>query len=279
MEAALKIVILVGFALFFSMLLQTGKVQLYVNPRIVPYVKFGIVAMIAISLVSIRDIFKPKRKVNLAPYLFFLIPLLMAFSLPAKAMDSTSMAFGDVKISQQQGSNADYFTPDDIAENRTEDTVQMSDNSPMTEEDSLSSDSMDSTQADPDQTDSRLTMQGDTIVMGDNNFVQWLQEIYDNMGKYEGEKIEVTGFVFKSKDFKGNEFAPARLMMACCTADLQPVGLLCRYEKAAELKQDTWLKVTGTIRIVDYNGEKTPVIVADNVVSTNKPKNEYVYPY
>lgn len=278
-DAVLKIVILLGFALFFYSIIQTGKVQLYVNPRIVPYVKFGIAAMVVISLFLIRDIFKPKRNVNLTSYLFFLIPLLMAFSLPAKSMDSTSMAFGDVKITQQQSNNTDYLTSDDTAIDSTGDTDQTGDHSSTISDNSQSSDSLDSTQSDRDQADSRLIMQGDTIVMGDNNFVQWLQEIYDNLGKYEGKKIEVTGFVFKSKDFKENEFAPARLMMACCTADLQPIGLLCRYDKASELKQDTWLKVTGTIKTVDYDGEKTPVIVAESVVSADKPKNEYVYPY
>jgi putative membrane protein len=283
MDALLRLVILLGFALFFYSIIQTGKVQLYVNPRIVPYVKFGIVVMAVISLFSIRDIFKPKRKVNLTLYLFFLIPLLMAFSLPAKSMDSTSMAFGDVKITQQQSGNTDYLTPEDAAD-PAEGTDQVSDNSSETADNSQSSDSPDSTQADPDQEDSDqsdngLVMQGDTIVMGDDNFVQWLQEIYDNMGRYEGKKIEVTGFVFKSKDFKADEFAPARLMMACCTADLQPIGLLCRYDKASELKHDTWLKVTGTIKIVDYKGEKTPVIIAGSIVSADKPKNEYVYPY
>ncbi len=280
MDVALRSVILLGFALFFYLIIQTDKVQLYVNPRIVPYVKFGIVAMVMISLFSIRDLFKPKRKANLAPYLFFLIPLLMAFALPPKAMDSTSMAFGDVNITQQQSSNADYLTPDDIAESSTGDTAQRSDDSSATGVDTQSSsNSLDSIQADPGQTESRLIMQGDTIVIGDNDFIQWLQEIYDNMGKYDGKKIQVVGFVFKSKELKENEFAPTRFMMACCTADLQPVGFLCRYDKASELKQDTWLKITGTIKVVDYKGEKTPVIIAEKVASVNKPKNEYVYPY
>lgn len=67
--------------------------------------------------------------------------------------------------------------------------------------------------------------------------------------------------------------------MSCCTADLQPIGFLCRYNKAPELKPDTWLKVSGTIKTVDYNGEKTPIIIADKVEDAVKPINEYVYPF
>ncbi len=246
-DAVLKIFILLGFALFFFMLIHTGKIQLYVNPRIVPYVKFCIIVMVIISLFLCRDIFKPRRKVTLTPYLFFLLPLFMAFSLPAKSMDSTSMAFGDVTLTNIDNSQSSSTT--------------------------------DFVQTVPDTTDSTLKLQGDTIVVRDNNFVQWIEEIYNNMSKYEDKKIEIIGFVFKDKELRENEFVPARLMMACCTADLQPVGFLCQYVKASELKKDSWIKVTGTIKAIDYKGQKTPAIKADKVENTIKPENEYVYPY
>lgn len=122
-------------------------------------------------------------------------------------------------------------------------------------------------------------MQGDTIVISSDNFVRWMQEIYDNMSTYEGKKIQLTGFVFKDKAYNKNEFVAARLMMSCCSADLQPVGLLCHYDKAEQLKQDSWIDVTGKIQIIDYQGEKTPVIIVESIQKTEKPKNDYVYPY
>jgi putative membrane protein len=293
MDALLKIIILSGFALFFAIIIQNGRIQLYVNPRIVPYVKFGIIVMMIIAIFLIRDIFKPKRKVNFTPYLFFLVPLLMAFLLPAKTIDSKSMAFGDINLTQRQnsntgktaiagnsadtgnsGSSSDYSAGTSEADINT-----LDDNDVIIEDSSQSSDSLSPGQADTDQREEGLQLEGDTIVVSDNNFVQWLQEIYDNQGKYEGKKIQVIGFVFKSKEFTENEFVPARLMMACCTADLQPIGFLCRYDKASKLKNDTWLKVTGTIKVVDYKGQKTPVIIADKAENTTKPENEYVYPY
>ncbi|WP_343216272.1 hypothetical protein [Clostridium frigoris] len=76
-----------------------------------------------------------------------------------------------------------------------------------------------------------------------------------------------------------NEFVPARLMMTCCAADLAPVGLLANYDKAKDLKQDTWIKVTGKIKDLNYNGEKTPIIIVESIKNTEKPKIEYVYPF
>ncbi len=242
-EALFKLIILLGFALFFTMIITTGKALLYVNPRIIPYVKFAIAAMAVIALFHIPDVLKPRRKTNIGIYLFFLIPLVSAFVIQARPMDTKTMAFGDT---WQTSNTADSSAQEQVQ--TTEDASQ-------------------------------LKLHGDTIVMDDNNFVKWLQELYDSKQKYQGKKIQAIGFVLKGKELSKNEFYPARLMMACCTADLQPVGLLCRYENAPELKQDSWVKVEGTIKIIDYKGEQTAIIIADKVSNAEKPEYEYVYPY
>ncbi len=265
-EAVLKLIILIGFAFFFYYIILTDKVLLYVHPRIVPYVKFGIVAMILLSLSITRDIFKPKRNVNISPYLFFIIPLFMAFILPATSLDSTSMSFGDIKSNKQVVNTTER---NDSNNNLADQGKTLDDNTGTTANTAL----------DYNKEDFGLEMQGDTIIMNDDNFVGWIQEICEEMEKYDGDKIELTGFVFKDKQFKENEFVPARLMMACCSADLQPVGFLCRYDKSVDLEQDTWISVSGKIKIEDYEGQKTPIIIAENIQKTEKPKNDYVYPY
>ena len=267
-EALCKMIILLGFALFFAMIIATGKALLYVNPRIIPYVKFCTAALIVIALFYIPDIFKPQRKANIGIYLFFLIPLLSAFIIQAKPLDTKTMAFGDVNLSQQSVTGKSPNNASNAAADNTVSTwqTQNTDNS--------------STQVQISDGDaSKLKLHGDTIVMDDNNYVRWLQELYDNKQQYQGKKIQVIGFVLKGKELSQNEFYPARLMMACCTADLQPVGLLCRYENAPELKQDSWVKVDGTIKITDYKGEQTAIIIADKVSNAEKPEYEYVYPY
>ena len=101
-EAIIKLIILLGFALFFLITINNGKIQLFVHPRLIPYMKFGSIAMIIISIFIFGDVFKPqRRKVNLLPYLFFVIPLLMAFTLPAKALDPSSMSFGNINAAEQ----------------------------------------------------------------------------------------------------------------------------------------------------------------------------------
>jgi len=272
-EALIKFMILLGFALFFLVTLLTGKAQLYVHPRIIPFIIFAIAAMIVISAFTFFDIFKPHgNKINLVPYLFFIVPLLMAFSLPVKSMDSSSLPVGDIKLGQQSVS----ASPKNVTGGKLPDSsINNNSASPSNNNSNLSV--LSGNDAKDPAAD--LKPQGDTIIIDDSNFVKMTNEIFTHMDKYIGKKIQVIGFVYKDSRLKDNEFVPARFMMVCCTADMQPIGLLCRYTRASELKKDSWVKVTGTIKETEFDGQKIPLFLADSVVSAEKPNNNYVYPY
>jgi len=284
-EAALRILILLGFAVFFSSLVQSGRIQLYVNPRILPSLKLGIQAMVLIALFTLKDVFRPQGSVRIVPYLFFIIPLILAFLLPARSMNSSTMSLGDIAIIPQGKQSSSVAGPKSVQRGPSvkdggQDAAEKgsdSDNPGKVEVNSSNYEALASLATQP--ADRRLKLQNDMVVMDDGNYFRWLKEIYDNMETYRGKKIEVVGFVFKDKQVKANEFVPARLLMTCCTADLQTVGMLCRYDNAKSLARDAWVKVTGTIKIIDYKGVKIPVIVADSIVNADKPENEYVYPF
>lgn len=134
--------------------------------------------------------------------------------------------------------------------------------------------------AESKETDEDISLQDGVLVMDSSNYYKCLCAIYADMDKYEGTSVEVVGFVFnENESFAEDEFVPARLMMVCCAADMQPVGLLCQYEKALELEANSWVKVSGTIKEAEFDGETIPVIVAQSVEMTEEPDNAYVYPY
>jgi putative membrane protein len=118
------------------------------------------------------------------------------------------------------------------------------------------------------------------IVMTSKNFYKVISEIYSDMNYYNGVSIKTVGFVFKGDGmFEDNQFVPARLMMICCAADMQPVGLLCVYDKALELEEDSWVQVQGTISITEFEGEYVPCIIAEEVKKEDAPDKQYIYPY
>ena len=94
----------------------------------------------------------------------------------------------------------------------------------------------------------------------------------------------MTGFVFKDPEItKKDEFIPARLAMTCCVADLSPSGLFCKYARASELKENSWVTVEGTIFMAKIKYDDGQYY-DDPQISVTKitPAEEvdgYVYPY
>lgn len=213
--------------------------------------------------------FKPQRiKVSSIPLLFFVLPLIMAFLLPTQSFKSDYISYGDLKLQGNSGNvdnpeiKTEYSEEDEYKEDIYIDEYSDAENKNIIESNR-----------------NELQLIDETIIMDNDNYVRWIQEIYDNIEKYIGKKIQVSGFVFKDEQFEGNEFVSARMMMVCCAADMQPIGFLCRYDKAAELKVDTWIRVHGTIAKGEFNGNVIPVIEADKVENTEKPEFDYVYPF
>lgn len=266
-NVALKILLLLGFAFFFLNSVVTGSVSLYVHPRIIPYLIFAAVVMVIIALLLMGNLFNPqKHKVSLLSMVFFAIPLLMAFTLSPKSFNSSTGTVGDVQLS---GGNT--------VSNETVKTAQSTEDQSNSEASSIESGVEDSAH---EKSDESSFLQNGVIVMNSDNYYECLCELYADMDQYKGLPIEVVGFVFKENDnFADNEFVPARLMMVCCAADMQPVGLLCQYDQTSQLEADSWVKVSGTIEETEFDGETIPSIVAQKVESAEEPDEAYVYPY
>jgi putative membrane protein len=120
------------------------------------------------------------------------------------------------------------------------------------------------------------------ITVSNDDFSFWLATLYEDMEKYKGYTISMTGFVFRDPEIMAkNEFVPARLMMSCCAADLSPAGVFCEYDKAAGLTENSWVTVEGTLIIgqYEYEGEKydEPRIAVTKITPASKVE-DYVYP-
>lgn len=264
-EVLLKLMVLLGFSFFFSYILITDKILLYISPRNIIYVKFSVMILLLLSLFVTKDIFKPTGRVNIFSYLIFIIPLLMALIFPAKPMNLTSIASIDIKANEKFIDRSTNTSSDNAVNNES----KYKD----------ANDSSTNADSNLNQFDMEIKMCGDTIIMTDDNFSRWLTEIYTNMDKYKDKKIQLTGFVLKNDKFNKNEFVSARLMMSCCAADLQPVGFLCHYNMEDTLKKDSWITLKGTLDITTHDDEKMPLILVEDIKNTEKPKKEYIYPY
>lgn len=120
------------------------------------------------------------------------------------------------------------------------------------------------------------TIKDGLIEVDNKNYLDVLDELHRNLDNYIGREIVIDGFVFRDKSFEKNQFVVARMLVTCCAADAQIVGLLV--EGKCDYKDDEWIMVKGTIEMGDYNGETIPTIRAKNVNKIDRPKEEYIYP-
>ncbi len=274
-------------------LVTSGKYLSYVTPRMKPYLYLTAVVMGIWVFVGLGRLFRPQHKIRSAHCFVLAIPILLlalphsplsmsdlsgnyitsGYGAPQKQVPTTGVPTGaSAENSTEPAAYPSARTlPEDTAPSAIDTATAVPDMQTAGPEDAYLVDL-----PGLDAADRRITVSND-------DFGRWISEIYTNMEKYRGYTVVMTGSVFKNPEtLQQDEFIPARLMMSCCVADLAPAGLVCRYDRASELKKDSWVTVEGTLFIgqYEYEGEKydDPRLAVTKVTPAEEVKG-YVYPY
>lgn len=118
----------------------------------------------------------------------------------------------------------------------------------------------------------------DVISMNTDNFTNILKEIHTNPDNYYGQTVKASGYIFKTEDFKDNEFVLARNMIVCCPADPIVVGFLCIHDGIDKFEANSWVEIEGTLIQSEKKGPNTPAIKITKISSAKIPKNSNVEP-
>lgn len=258
LDVLIKILVLIGFSTFFLYLIFSKNVSLYVHPRNTPYLLFAGVAMFAIAIFLLLEIFSQKDSKSPLPLLFFLVPLILAFFVPAQSFDTQSGGYTALSLTTRA--------------NNTNQTFSFGNNTPP------------STEASEEELRNLnrsylLELEGGKISMNDTNFARWLMEIYSNLDSYENTPIELTGFIYIDDTLSLDEFVLSRMMMVCCVADLEMIGLLAKYGDNKTLEPDSWVSITGTLYKTKHDDSYIPKINVEQINPVVPPRNQYVYPF
>jgi len=253
LEEFINFIVLLGFATLFWYLLTTGKINNFIHPKMIKYMIFSFVLFTILAIYQGNKIFTPKYKKPISKSYFLLgTTLIIGFLVAEKGMNlGTYIKSDKIKLPSAK-------------EN----------------EESIKKESRNNTE---ESKNSFINGQ-DTITINENNFYNAVNEIGGNLNKYTGKKITISGFVFKKEEFKENEFVTARMLMACCAADSQVIGIMGRYDKAMNLEKDSWIQVEGIIEAMEYKDESSsnsvvlPMINVVKVENVTPPSNIYVYP-
>ena len=110
----------------------------------------------------------------------------------------------------------------------------------------------------------------DVIDLDPEDYGIFYVDAMDRTEKYDGKTVIFTAQVMRPRNAPKDIFIPGRKVMTCCEADMQFLGLLCRYKGADHLQNGSWVKLKARIRkenTREYGGEG-PVLYAESVALT-----------
>jgi len=109
-----------------------------------------------------------------------------------------------------------------------------------------------------------------------DNYTNFLKDCHENIDKYVGTTIQITGYVYRMPDFTDTQFVIARTMLINSNNKAVVVGLLAESDKIKSFNNSTWVTCTGTIKKGNYNGE-IPIVETSNIKSIKAPTDEFVH--
>lgn len=117
----------------------------------------------------------------------------------------------------------------------------------------------------------------------DRTIVDWVRtlNVYPEPDAYEGEKVNVEGFVLHPPDLPESYILIARFIITCCAADVYPVGLPVQLEAVGKTRQDYpvdgWVRIQGTMSTATVNEHRKAVIRPQQMETIPEPKNPYAF--
>lgn len=94
----------------------------------------------------------------------------------------------------------------------------------------------------------------------------------------KGKPVDVIGFVFRDENRATGEFLVVRYTLACCVADRSGISLPVQSPDGANLPNDQWVRVTGTIDVRQTDSIPELVVTNAKVEPVAQPAEPYLYP-
>lgn len=283
-QSVIELLCCAGFGGTMLYLTVSQKYLLFVTPKMQPFLIFTVAASIAWCTLLCTRLFQVQHRQRITQCFVLIIPILLIFLTRGEVAPASAYSGkiaggnGSLQPAASESSTTRASTPAQAASSVTTSSVADTDSSqqsqPQKSPDGYAAKNM---------YDQPVEIHGfdaahKKITVQDKEYFLWVNAVCNDLNKLDDYQITMTGSVYKNPDaLQPNQFVPARLLMTCCTADLEPCGLLCEYADTSSLKKDTWVTVTGTITKGMYNGQTEPHIKVLKITPA-KPLSGYIYP-
>ncbi|UQZ36023.1 TIGR03943 family protein [Paenibacillus sp. PK3_47] len=259
----LRAVILLLFALYIGHLVQQEALHYYVAPKLARWIRLCPVplALMALSL-GIQALFGKSSALcdcehrlpgsmfrSSALYGLFLLPMLLGFLLPDRALGSAAAAKKGIALTynlSEQESKENFTAANPYEAEFAELAARL--------------------HAEP------------VITVHPEIYSETFGAIDLYKKQFEGKEIAVTGFLYREGTSAGKaSYAVSRFLVQCCTADATPFGILLNPAAQISLPADTWIEVRGKLEIVTHEGRELIGITPETLTPVPQPSTPYVY--
>jgi putative membrane protein len=128
------------------------------------------------------------------------------------------------------------------------------------------------------QTLARLLKKGETKPLDESGTpTLTLLEIARRMNQLDGKPVITEGLVYRPAIMPPNHLTLFRFAIFCCAADALPVWLFVENANVTAFDDENWIRVYGTLTIVNFNGTDVPVIRADTIEKKTAPPTSEQY--
>lgn len=90
-------------------------------------------------------------------------------------------------------------------------------------------------------------LNADIVEIGDDDYAEWYRDMSEEPKKYESKTVRFKCRALVRQKMPDHTFIVGRHVMTCCVEDIQFAGLVCQWDKADTVKDDTWIILTARI--------------------------------
>ncbi len=90
-------------------------------------------------------------------------------------------------------------------------------------------------------------LNADIVEIGDDDYAEWYRDMSEEPKKYENKTVRFKCRALVRQKMPDHPFIVGRHVMTCCVEDIQFAGLVCQWDKADTVKDDTWIILTARI--------------------------------
>lgn len=118
------------------------------------------------------------------------------------------------------------------------------------------------------------------VIEDDRTILDWIKvfNYSDDPSAYVGQDVNVSGFVYHDARLPERQFMVSRFVITCCVADAFAIGMTVEAVNAADLENNTWINVQGSLDITSIDGDSAPMIRASSIETISAPEQPYLYP-